>query len=331
MSFEQVQGRLSELFGGAAAANADTYAGKIARVQVAFNEAKETLGTALLPILDTFLKFINENALPAIQAFTSAFSLTESQGFGKVVTDVGTTLKQTFTPIIEGVKSIFDKVKTAVMNSKDEFSDFWDVVKFIAPKIGSAIGDALKVVGAIAEILITVFAKVLAAIKPLINTAIDGINLVIRGLNLIKPGADIKYLPKITDGGGGAAGFSGTMPNGQAFSTSAPVEQTPAEKAQLAASIAQSQAFAREVAARSQGLTATQSAAAAAAASSSNVVSSNFNPGSFRAAEAASSGTTINLTVTGAFDREGTARTIVETLNDSFYRGTGGAGSLQIA
>ena len=331
MSFEEVQGRLTELFGGAAAANADTYAGKIARVQVAFNEAKETLGTALLPILDTFLKFINENALPAIQAFTSAFSLTKSDGFGKVVSDVGTTLKETFTPIFEGVKSVFDKVKTAVMNSKDEFSAFWDVVKFIAPKIGSAIGDALKVVGKIAEILITVFAKVLAAIKPLINTAIDGINLVIRGLNIIKPGADVKYLPKITDGGGGAAGFSGTMPNGQAFSTSAPVEQTAAEKAQLAASVAESQAFAKEVAARSQGLTATQSAAAAAAASSSNIVSGNFNPGSFRAGEAATSGTTINLTVTGAIDSEGTARTIVDTLNNSFYRGTGGANSLQIA
>ncbi len=57
----------------------------------------------------------------------------------------------------------------------------------------------------------------------------------------------------------------------------------------------------------------------------------SFNAGSFRAAEAASMGTTINLTVTGAFDREGTARTIVETLNDSFYRGTGGANSLQFA
>lgn len=331
MSFEQVQGRLSELFGGAAAANAETYAGKIARVQVAFNEAKETLGTALLPILDTFLKFINENALPAIQAFTSAFSLTESQGFGKVITDVGTTLKQTFTPIIEGVKSIFDKVKTAVMNSKDEFSDFWDVVKFIAPKIGSAIGDALKVVGTIAEILITVFAKVLSAIKPLINTAIDGINLVIRGLNLIKPGADIKYLPKIGDSSSGVTGFSGTMPNGQSFSTGA-VEQTAAEKAQLAASVAASQRDAKVIiAGQAQGLTAAQSLAAAAAASSSNVVSSNFNPGAFRAAEAATSGTVINLTVTGALDSEGTARTIVDTLNNSFYRGTGGANSLQIA
>ena len=39
-------------------------------------------------------------------------------------------------------------------------------------------------------------------------------------------------------------------------------------------------------------------------------------------------GTTINLTVTGAYDREGTARTIVETLNSSYYRGTGGATAL---
>ena len=328
MSFEQVQGRLSELFGGAAAANADTYAGKIARVQVAFNEAKETLGTALLPILDTFLKFINENALPAIQAFTSAFSLTESQGFGKIVNDVGTTLKETFQPILKGIKSVFDSVKTAVMNSKDEFSAFWDVVKFIAPKIGSAIGDALKVVGKIAETLITVFAKVLSAIKPLINTAIDGINVVIRGLNLIRSGQDIPYVKKIGETSG-TGGFSGTMPDGTSFSTSGAVEQTPAQKAQLAASVAQSEAFAREVAGRSQGLTATQSAAAAAAASSSNIVSGNFNPGSFRAAEAATSGTTINVTVNGAVDKEGTARTIIETLNASYYRGTGGAGQLQ--
>ena len=42
----------------------------------------------------------------------------------------------------------------------------------------------------------------------------------------------------------------------------------------------------------------------------------------------AASGPTYNLTVNGAFDKEGTARTIVDTLNNSYYRGTGGAGSL---
>jgi hypothetical protein len=37
----------------------------------------------------------------------------------------------------------------------------------------------------------------------------------------------------------------------------------------------------------------------------------------------------INVTVNGAIDAEGTARTIVNVLNDSFFRGTGGAGALQ--
>jgi len=38
----------------------------------------------------------------------------------------------------------------------------------------------------------------------------------------------------------------------------------------------------------------------------------------------------INVTVNGAIDAEGTARTIVNTLNDSFYRGTGGASGFRI-
>jgi hypothetical protein len=37
---------------------------------------------------------------------------------------------------------------------------------------------------------------------------------------------------------------------------------------------------------------------------------------------------TINLTVNGAIDGEGTARTIIDALNNSFYRGTSGAGAL---
>jgi len=37
----------------------------------------------------------------------------------------------------------------------------------------------------------------------------------------------------------------------------------------------------------------------------------------------------IIINVNGAIDKEGTARTIVDTLNDSYYRGTGGATALQ--
>jgi hypothetical protein len=317
MSFEQVQGRLTELFGGAAAANADTYAGKIARVQVAFDEAKETLGAALLPILDKLLKFINENALPAIQAFSAAFSLTEGDGFGRVITDVGMTLKKTFTPIIEGVKSVFDSVKTAVMNSKDEFAAFWDVVKFIAPLVGKAIGDSLRVIGDIAEVVITIIGKVLGAIKPLLNFAIDGINAVITGINLIKPGADIGKIPKI----GTASTGTGALGN---FSMSTgSVSTTPTSTVSTAGVTTGTTA--------PTGGGGIAGVVASAASAANNIVTGSFNAGRFRQGEAATSGATYNINVSGAFDREGTAREIVNTINDSFYRGTGGANNLQLA
>jgi hypothetical protein len=44
---------------------------------------------------------------------------------------------------------------------------------------------------------------------------------------------------------------------------------------------------------------------------------------------AASQSPTINITVNGAVDKEGTARTIVDTLNNSYYRGTGGGSNIQ--
>jgi len=71
-----------------------------------------------------------------------------------------------------------------------------------------------------------------------------------------------------------------------------------------------------------------------AAAASGASMATPFSTGltttaAIRRAEAASGGNNsgINVTVNGAIDAEGTARTIVNVLNDSFYRGTGGAGA----
>ena len=316
MTFTEVQGRLTELFGGAAAANADTYAGKIARVQIAFDEAKETLGQALLPILDKFLGFINKNALPAIQAFTSAFSLTEGDGFGKTISDVGSTIKKVVQPIFEGVKVIFDKVKNAVMDSKDELASFWEVVKFVAPLIGKLIGDSLKVVGEIAGVVITLIGKVLGAIKPLLNTAIDGINKIITGINLIKPGSDIAYIPKIgSTGGSTSTGALGnfSMSTGQTNVTVPTVSASTATTSTTTSSNG------------STGIAGVTSAVAAA------VSIGSFNTGSFRKAESASMSPVYNINVTGALDKEGVARQIVEIINESSYRGSGGAGAFVTA
>jgi hypothetical protein len=338
MSFTDVQNRLTDLFGGAAAANANTYAGQIARVQVAFDEAKETIGTALLPILGNLLDFINRSALPAINAIAGAFSVTKSEGLGKAIIDVGNTIKSFVTPIIEAFQGVFEKLKKVIVDNKDNFQSFWEVIKYIAPLIGKALGDAISIIGDVAGVVLNVISKVLGAIKPLLNFAIDGINLVIKGINAIKGGSDISLIPKIgvTTPSTGAIPFStgfgapstGAIPFATGFGptqTSGTSTGTSGGKTTGGGVVVSGTGTTT-----GGGVATVAKTSATVAASASNVVS-NFNAGSFRMGEAATMGTVINLTVTGAIDSEGTARTIVDTLNDSYYRGTGGATNLQTA
>jgi hypothetical protein len=313
MDFTQVQGRLSDLFGGAAARNADTYAGRIARMQVAFDEAKETIGFALLPILEKVINFINQNALPAINAFSGAFSL-DGGGLGGVITTVGNIITNVFTPIINGLLKAFGYIKNAIGDNLEVFKEFGGYIQtYLAPIVGNYLGAALTMAGKIAGGVIDVIAGVIRVLNGLISGAVAGINMLISAYNAIP------FLPNV----GKIAVPSVSIPavsvptsKGTTVGTSLPAF-TPSTGGATTTS--------------SGGGVSTAAAVAATAAAATNAVSSNFNLGSFRMAEARDSGTTINLTVTGAFDREGTARTIVETLNDSYYRGTGGAGSLQIA
>ena len=74
LSFTEVQAKLSELYGGAAAANAETFQGKIDRLKVGFDEAKESLGTALLPQVEKFITFINDVGVPALNGFIAGLT-----------------------------------------------------------------------------------------------------------------------------------------------------------------------------------------------------------------------------------------------------------------
>jgi cytochrome c biogenesis protein CcdA len=78
LSFTEVQGKLSDLYGGAAAANAETFQGKIDRLKVGFDEAKESLGVALLPQVEKFITYLNDTGLPTLNAFIAG--LTGDQG-----------------------------------------------------------------------------------------------------------------------------------------------------------------------------------------------------------------------------------------------------------
>jgi hypothetical protein len=282
--------------------------------------AKTTIGTALLPIVLELATLFSDKVIPIVQKVADAFS-SKPEGIGGTLTNLANSIKSFVQPIFEGLRSAFDKIKATVIENKDEFQAFFDVVKAAAPIIGNVIGAAFSVAGTVASTVLNLISNVLGALKTIINTAIDGINLVIRGLNLIKPGPDIASIGKVgsstsSSSSGGISVPAASLPSGfkpAATPTPTPTvvpTPTPTPVANVAAS----------------------AAAAAAASAANTAVSSNFNPARFRMGEEADRvGTTINLTVTGAFDKEGTARTIIDTLNNSYYRGTGGATNLQIA
>jgi phage-related protein len=310
MNFTQVQGKLSELFGGAAARNADTYAGRIARMQVAFNEAKETIGFALLPILEKLMGFINNNALPIINAFSGAFSL-NGNGLGGVITTLGNIIVNTFTPIINGLLKAFNYIKDAIGDNLDTFKEFGGyIATYLAPVIGTVLGGALQVAGKIAGGVIDVIAGVVKILNGLISGAVAGINALISAYNAIP------FLPNV----GKISTPTVSVPSIKTPTVTTSVPSIP--------TISVPSGGGATTTSSGGGVSTAAKVAATAAAAATNVVSGSFNVGSFRKAEAETMGTTINLTVTGAFDKEGTARTIVETLNNSYYRGTGGATNL---
>jgi hypothetical protein len=74
MTFTEVQQKLSDLYGGAASANAETFQGKIDRLKVGFDEAKESLGVALLPAVEKFIGFLNETGIPTLNAFIAGLT-----------------------------------------------------------------------------------------------------------------------------------------------------------------------------------------------------------------------------------------------------------------
>ena len=115
LTFTQVQERLSDLYGGAAAANAETFQGKIDRLKVGFDEAKESLGVALLPQVEKFIGFLNTTGIPALNGFVAGLtgdaglsaSLNETQrsaeAFGNAISKVAGLISGFITFVREAI------------------------------------------------------------------------------------------------------------------------------------------------------------------------------------------------------------------------------------
>ena len=276
--------------------------------------AKTTIGTALLPIVLQLATAFSDKVIPLVEKFTKAFSNSEGN-LGGVVISVGNILQNTFTPIINGLIKAFGYVRNAIGDNLDTFKEFGGyIAKYLAPVIGTVLGGALQVAGKIAGGVIDVIAGVVKILNGLISGAVAGINALISAYN------SIPFLPNV----GKISTPKVSVPKIKTPTVSTTVPKIPTISAPSATGSTGGGGS-------DGGGVAKAASVAASAAAASAGIPSNFNVGSFRMAEERDRQTTINLTVTGAFDKEGTARTIVDTLNNSFYRGTGGASNLQIA
>ena len=72
--FEAATGKLEQLFSGAAATSAETYAGKMRRVSERTNELKESLGALLLPQVEKFVGYANDKLLPLLESVAAGFA-----------------------------------------------------------------------------------------------------------------------------------------------------------------------------------------------------------------------------------------------------------------
>ena len=277
MSFTQVQTKLTDLFGGAAAKNAETFQGRMDRLKVAFDEGVETIGYNLLPIIQKLIDIIVNKVVPGFEKFVK----------------------------------IFDPLKQAIERNKESFQALGSfIVDYIVPVFTVALGGAITFVAKIAAGVVDIVGGVINVIRTLVSGAIDGINALIKAYN------SIPLLPNIP---------TISKPSFTSPTVSAPKVSTPTYTPPTITTPSTGGGGGGGGGSTSSRVLSTATTTAVAAAASVG----SFDVGRFRMAE--ERGNTFNINVSGAIDKEGVARQIVEIINESSYRGGGGPGTALIA
>jgi hypothetical protein len=188
-SMEEVMAEMAVTFGGAATDSANTAAGSMQRLGVALGEAKEGVGAALLPIL--------EKALPVLQSFA--------------------TWAQENPTLITAVAAAFGVMAASIVlvNAAMALNPAVLITAGIVA-LGVALVMAYKRFDTFRAVVNAVVNQVARNFEFMANAFITMINVVIKGINLIKPGKDIGSLGQISLGrlGGDSGGAGGANPAG---------------------------------------------------------------------------------------------------------------------
>lgn len=302
MSFDDITKQLANTFGGQATIQADTYAGRMQRVNIAFQEAKETVGAYILQALTPLLNILTNNIVPTFERLSETLGpifrdvldragvvvrdilLPAFQGLYAFIRDyLAPIIRNVLEPVFDGLIAAVSRIGAAFRANEDSLQPFYNLLRtianfvrdFVAPAIGDVLGAALRAVGSLVSTLISNFAR-------LVDFLDDVLSKIREFVNYVRNNPIVSGISGVIDrifGGGRATG--GAVTQGTAYMVG---ERGP-------------ELFVPN--------------------SSGSIVPNN-----------ALGGNTININVSGAIDPESTARQIISILNNSAYRGTLGAGAL---
>jgi hypothetical protein len=165
--------KLTELYGGAASRNAETFQGRIDRLKIGFQEAKEAVGVALLPIIERLIGYIFQYGEPIVKKFQEGW----------------------------------EKVQGAIDRNKENFEEFVEILQnYVLPIIGTVFGKFFELASSVTAKIIDVFGSIVGAITPIVNFIIDAINKTIQAYNFVTK-SNVALIGKIGVGNG-AGSFS---------------------------------------------------------------------------------------------------------------------------
>jgi hypothetical protein len=154
MSMEQITAKLADTFENQASVKADTFQGKMDRLKIAFNEAKETVGSFVLDAITPMVDFIVQKVIPIVQSFID--SIGGEKGIKSAFGQFISAAKSIFIPVFEGIKLAFETVKRAVEDNKEELKTLVDFIqKYVAPFLGGVFKIAIQGIGIAIAVVVT--------------------------------------------------------------------------------------------------------------------------------------------------------------------------------
>jgi hypothetical protein len=350
-NFDAAAAALSKTFEGQASKQAETFEGKMARLNVAFDEAKETVGSYVLDAITPLVSNIVAKGIPALTDFANNLGKTLGPAFGQIVKvvrddllpilnswwnffykEVIPAIKSVVGPILEGLKSAFDKIKKAVTDNEAELQPFYDALakvwdfikKYLAPLLGGSFKQALETIGTIVGGLVTGFSKLVG----FISSTVENMKKFVKYLTdnpvarfflgdskdkSLKVGGG--FAPD-TSGGGFVPGFEEGINEG--FTVANVVTSKGLGTRDISGLSAQQQAAVlRSIALQeeTERLRKAREAIAAARAAATGGLSTSER-------------IVINVNAASVIDEEGFSRAVTDALNNSTFRGTNGASNL---